>query len=115
MSQDHSAAMELVNRGMLSLHEADHHEDRNVILRAMGTHARIQPTTWSGPFPLRPGDYMVLCSDGLYEAVRDQEISSTCSEYGDPEAVCEGLVRIALEREVTDNLTVAVLHLGIAS
>src|SRR5262249_34835643 len=56
MTEDHSATMQLVNSGMITLAEAAYHEDRNVILRAMGTHAQLEVAGWKEPFPLRPGD-----------------------------------------------------------
>ncbi|MCX6629832.1 MAG: protein phosphatase 2C domain-containing protein, partial [Candidatus Solibacter sp.] len=47
MTEDHSATMQLVKQGMLTLSEARNHEERNVILRAMGTRAELEVACWS--------------------------------------------------------------------
>lgn len=115
MTQDHSATMELVNRGLLTLAEADHHEERNVILRALGTHERLEVATWKNPFPLRAGDWMVLCSDGLYQTIPDDELADLCTRQGTSAQACDALLRAALDRDGTDNITVAALYVSPAS
>jgi protein phosphatase len=109
MTQDHSATMDLVKQGLLTLSEADHHEERNVILRAVGTREHVEATTWKDPFPVQPGDRLVICSDGFYETVADEEIGRICSSSGRSAQICEALLNLALERDGSDNLTVAVL------
>ncbi|MBZ5723540.1 MAG: protein phosphatase 2C domain-containing protein [Acidobacteriia bacterium] len=112
MTQDHSATMELVNRGLLTLAEADRHEERNVILRALGTHERLEVATWKDPFPLHTGDRLVLCSDGLYETIPDDELGDICTRQGTSAQACDALLRTALDRDGTDNITVAVLYVS---
>jgi protein phosphatase len=110
MTQDHSAAMELVAQGLLTLAEADHHEQRNVITRAVGTRERVEVTTWKDPFPLLPGDSLVLSTDGLHETIRDEEIGEIAGRAADCRDACRLLLRLALERDGSDNITVAVLR-----
>src|SRR5262249_42771834 len=74
MTEDHSEVMEMVKRGLISLEEARHHPDKNVILRAIGSHSEVEASTWDEPFPVRQGDQFLLCSDGLYDLVEDEEI-----------------------------------------
>jgi len=111
MTQDHSATMDLVKRGLLTLAEADHHEERNVILRAVGTRDRVEALTWKEPFPVRAGDRLLVCSDGFYENVPDEEIGRICSQETASVQACEALMNIAMERDGSDNITVAVLFL----
>jgi len=107
MVEDHSAVMELVKQGVVSLQEARRHADRNVILRALGTHEEISVGTWNEPLPVRTGDQFVLCSDGLYDLVEDEEIRDTaCTRT--PEMTCSGLIAMARERGGHDNITVGV-------
>ncbi|HEY6332832.1 MAG TPA: Stp1/IreP family PP2C-type Ser/Thr phosphatase [Blastocatellia bacterium] len=108
MTEDHSAVMEMVKQGMLSLEEARHHPEKNVILRALGSHADVEVTTWQRPFPLRTGDRFLLCSDGLYDLVEDNEILQTVSSEGSHEA-CEKLIAMAKDRGGYDNITVAIV------
>jgi protein phosphatase len=110
MTQDHSAAMELVAQGLLTLAEADHHEQRNIIVRAVGTRERVEVTTWKDPFPLRPGDSLVLSTDGMHETIRDEEIGELAERAADCRDACQLLLRLALERDGSDNITVAVLR-----
>jgi len=112
MTQDHSATMDLVKRGLLTLSEADHHEERNVILRAVGTREHVEAATWKDPFPLQPGDRLLICSDGFYETIPDEEIGRICSTSGGSVQACEALVNLALDRDGSDNITVAVLFVG---
>ncbi len=115
MTQDHSAIMELVNRGLLTLAEANRHEERNVILRALGTRERLEVATWRDPFPLRAGDRLMLCSDGLYETIPDDELGEICARQETSAQACDALLRTALERDGTDNITVAVLRVAPAN
>jgi protein phosphatase len=109
MSEDHSAVMEMVRRGAMSLADARQHEDKNIILRALGPQPVVQVSTWQTPFPLRDGDQFVLCSDGLYDLVRDDEIQQIVSQCTPSEA-CEQLIACANERGGHDNITVSVIQ-----
>jgi protein phosphatase len=111
MVEDHSAVMELVKQGLVSREEARRHEDRNVLLRALGTHEEIDVGTWNEPMPVRLGDRFVLCSDGLYDVVEDEEILKA-TQYTAPEAACAALVALARQRDASDNITVGVAHVA---
>lgn len=110
MSEDHSAVMEMVRRGAMSLADARQHEDKNIILRALGPQPVVQVSTWKMPFPMRDGDQFVLCSDGLYDLVRDDEMQQTVSMFT-PSKACEQLIALANERGGHDNITVGVVCL----
>lgn len=110
MTEDHSAVMQLVRSGELSLQEARHHPDKNVVTRCLGTQPQVEITAWPRPLPLQLGDHFLLCSDGLYDQVEDDEICAIVSPRKAAEA-CEELVRLAKERGAPDNVTVAVVGL----
>jgi protein phosphatase len=109
MTEDHSATMEMVKQGLISMAEAREHEDRNVILRAMGTHKELEVAVWDTPFALRPEDRLVLCSDGLHDIVSDDEICSITASHEHRQA-CAQMLQLALERISSDNVTVAVVQ-----
>jgi PPM family protein phosphatase len=111
MSEDHSAVMDLVRRGMLKREAARQHADRNVLLRALGTQREITVTSWQKPFPVREGDTFVLCSDGLYDLVEDAEIKNAALA-DEPQVACEALIALAKERGGHDNITVGVVRLA---
>jgi protein phosphatase len=108
MTQDHSEVMEMVKRGLLTLDEARHHPDKNVILRALGSHPEVEVSTWDAPFPLREDDVFLLCSDGLYDLVEDDEIRRLVISV-DPQPACESLIALAKERGGHDNITVGIV------
>lgn len=113
MSEDHSAVMEMVRRGKMTLEEARHHEDKNVILRALGTQPEVRVAMWKTPFPVRDHDCFVLCSDGLYDLVSDEEIRQTVMT-SEPRAACEKLIALARERGGYDNITAGIIRLCLA-
>ena len=111
MTEDHSMVMELVRRGNLTLEQARNHEDRNVILRSLGTQPEVAVSVWNEPFPVRDGDRFLLCSDGLYDLVQDSEIQRIASSFA-PGAATERLVALARQRGGYDNITVGILTVG---
>ena len=58
---------------------------------------------------MRPGDRLLICSDGFYETVPDEEIGRICSATQSSIEACAALLRVAMERDGSDNITVAVL------
>lgn len=114
MSEDHSAVMDLVKTGELTLQEARHHPDKNLVTRSLGTHPEVEVSGWPAPLPLQPGDHFLLCSDGLYDQVEDDEMCAIVLPRKAADA-CEELVRKAKERGAPDNVTVAVVGLQTAA
>ena len=108
MTEDHSAVMEMVKAGLITIEQARHHPDKNVILRAMGSHPEVEVSSWNAPLPVRGGDKFVLCSDGLYDLVEDDEIKERVAQR-DPHSACETLIGLARERGGYDNITVGVI------
>ncbi|HEY7209816.1 MAG TPA: Stp1/IreP family PP2C-type Ser/Thr phosphatase [Bryobacteraceae bacterium] len=111
MTEDHSVVKELVRQGALTTESARRHPGRNLILRALGSHATIEVETWDQPLPVRSGDCFVLCSDGLHDAVSDDEIC-LATQSGETGAACESLVATARSRGGRDNITVAIARVG---
>ena len=111
MTEDHSAVMEMVKAGLITLSQARHHPEKNVILRAMGSHAEVEVTTWQEPFPVRAGDRFLLCSDGLYDLVEDEEIKQIVL-LSEPRTACENLIALAKKRGGHDNITVGIARLN---
>lgn len=108
MTEDHSAVMEQVRAGLISAGQARGHEDRNLLLRALGSPSSrvdVQPR----PFPLRPGDILALSSDGLHGLVEDEELGAAVAA-GTPQEACARLVALARQRGGYDNITVALLR-----
>lgn len=110
MTRDDSAVGQMVQQGLLSREDARHHEDRNILLKALGTHAGVAVSQWHEPFPVCAGDAFVLCSDGLTDLVHDAEILEAVSTGVHPSEAAQSLVERAKSRGGFDNITVAVLR-----
>jgi protein phosphatase len=107
LTEDHSAVMEMVKLGLITMEQARHHEDKNVILRALGTSPEVEVTMLE-PFSVRLGDQYLLCSDGLYDLVPDDEIERELSAAEDIHAAGERLITLAKARGGHDNITVGI-------
>lgn len=73
ITTDHSLAMEHIRRGLLTKAEADHSKIQNILTRAMGIKKNIEFDLLK--FPVHVGDVLVLCSDGLYKGINEQQIA----------------------------------------
>ena len=109
LTADHSFVADLVRSGAISAEEAAAHPLRNALTRSLGTGtAAVERTT----FEAWPGDRVVLCSDGLPDAVSEEEISAALVRHpGDPESAARALVVAALEAGGPDNVTAVVVDL----
>ncbi|HEV8365955.1 MAG TPA: Stp1/IreP family PP2C-type Ser/Thr phosphatase [Gemmatimonadaceae bacterium] len=108
MTEDHSAVMDMVKRGAITAEEARHHPDKNVIVRALGGRADVEVATWEKPLSVRPGDTFLICSDGLYDVVEDNELFDAMRGPS-PQLACERLVELARQRGGPDNITVGII------
>ena len=107
LTEDHSAVMEMVKLGLITMEQARHHEDKNVILRALGTTPEVEVAMLE-PFSVRVGDQYLLCSDGLYDLVPDDEIGRELTAAEDIHAAGERLITLAKARGGHDNITVGI-------
>jgi protein phosphatase len=111
LSQDHSYVQTLVDEGTLTPEQARSHPHRNVVTQALGVTdpQSLKVETLSGE--LRPGQQLLLCSDGLTEEVDDATIASLLSrsELSAQECV-DHLVSAALDGGGSDNVTVILLR-----
>jgi PPM family protein phosphatase len=105
ITEDHSVVGEMVRRGLITAEEAEVHPRRNEILRSVGVESAVEIDV--AQVLSAPGDFYVLCSDGLSGEVSDLEIAQTV-QSARPEAAAKNLVALANERGAPDNVTVQV-------
>ena len=106
LSRDHSHVAELVSEGLISEEEAKTHPEANVITRAVGTSERIDIDV--DVFDVRVGDLFLLCSDGLYNAIEDDEIMQ-CLRESTLENSVNNLIQTALNNKASDNVSVVLV------
>jgi PPM family protein phosphatase len=109
LTTDHTVVGELVRRGRLTPAQAAVHPERSILTRAVGLDPRI-PVDTPDPVELRPGDQVLLCSDGLTEAVPDPDIAELLSGEPDGHTACQSLIDTANSNGGPDNITVVLLR-----
>lgn len=107
ITRDHSLVEELVEAGAITREEARIHPQRNVITRALGSEPKVESDYFE--VTLQPGDFLILCSDGLSNMVSDEEMMDYSREYPEPELLCRSLLSKSLNRGARDNVTVVVV------
>jgi protein phosphatase len=106
LTQDHSWVDEQVRAGLMTREDARISERRHALTRSIGFEASVQVDT-GGPLPLRSGDVIIVCSDGLHGQVSDDELGGIVQQLL-PEEAAERLVALSNERGGPDNISVIV-------
>ncbi len=105
LSQDHSQVREWVEMGLLEPEEARHHPGSNIITRAVGAMDCLELETRL--LGVQPGDTYLLCSDGLYNEVSEQEMEAALIT-GDCTRAAQQLLGLVLSRKARDNVSIVV-------
>ena len=110
ITRDHSLVARLVASGVITPDEVYTHPGRNLIERSMGSTNRVEVDSFI--VDLRTGDWLLLCSDGLWEMVRDREIERIMKNESDPAQISDMLVQAALKGGGADNVSVIVARVA---
>lgn len=110
ITKDHSLVASMVSNGQLLPEEIYTHPQRNVVYRSLGQKQQVQTDTFIET--MQPGDYLLLCSDGLWEMVHDDNlIADIIINSSDPVEACERLVPSANQAGGEDNIGVVVIKI----
>jgi PPM family protein phosphatase len=104
LTQDHSLVDELVRRGKLTEEQAAEHPQRSIITRALGAEPTVEVDTWT--YPVRPGDVLLLCSDGLTSMVPEERLEEILRGSMDLKVAAQQLIDEANAAGGRDNITV---------
>lgn len=109
MSRDHSLVEEQIAAGQLTREQAERSPMRNIITRAIGTNAEVEPEVQ--PLAVEAGDLYLLSSDGLTRELSDEKLREL---LGDEklDAMCEALLEAANAAGGNDNITVLLLKIN---
>jgi len=108
ITQDHSLVASLAAAGQIQPEEIYIHPQRNMIYRSLGQKGQVQLDIFVEL--LKPGDYLLLCSDGFWEMVHDPVIIARLVENAsDPAQACQNLVEAANAAGGEDNIGVVVV------
>lgn len=106
VSQDHSLVAELIREGELPAEALFFHPQRNIITRALGAEEHVEVDIWVRP--IASGDWILLCSDGLWEMVPEPLIAHILFTSVEANLAVGRLIETANERGGYDNIGVAV-------
>jgi len=107
LTEDHTLVHRMVTEGEISKEEAETHPQRSVLTRALGVDNVVDVD--DDTVQVRPGDRLLLCTDGLTSMVSEQAIEEALRGVPDPQEAAQRLVHLANEGGGTDNTTVVVL------
>ena len=109
LTEDHSYVQELVSLGELRREEMEQHPSSNIITRAVGVHQELEIETREAI--VQPGDRYLICTDGLFKDVTQDEIAGAMALVTADETL-ESLVSLALGRGGRDNITAIVAQVA---
>lgn len=108
ITRDHSYVEELVSLGQMERGSRDYREKKNIITRAVGTEEKLDIDFFE--VSLEPGDYILMCSDGLSNMLEDAEMEEIiCSELELGEKA-EKLITVANDNGGKDNIGVVLIN-----
>jgi len=108
VTADHSLVAEMVAAGEITRDEIYTHPRRNVITRCLGMSPEISIDIFKEV--MAPSDLFVICSDGLWEMVRDAEIQAIVSRNSNAQSACEQLIETANESGGLDNISAIIIR-----
>ncbi len=109
LTSDHSLVGELVRQGKLTEEQAEEHPQRSIITRALGPEPTVDVDTWT--YPVRAGDVLLLCSDGLTSMIAEERIADVLSTSADLRVAADRLIDEANAAGGRDNITVVLFRL----
>jgi len=108
LTRDHSLVERLRELGQLTREEAANHPQRNVLYRAIGQGANLEVDVFTHPAPT--GGFLLVCSDGLWGVVSDEEIERIVRDAGSVQSACDQLVQAANAAGGPDNISAILVY-----
>jgi serine/threonine protein phosphatase PrpC len=109
LTSDHTVVGDMVRSRLIPPERLRTHAQRSVLTRAIGLGLFIQPDL--SRVQVKAGDRIVLCSDGVWSVILDDEFAGLAGSTPTPRALSQQLVDLALERQTDDNCSVVAIHI----
>jgi protein phosphatase len=109
ISKDHSLVQMLVDEGIIADHDRYDHPRRSLVTRSLGD-AATGVSDDNPSLPLQKGDWLLLCSDGLWEMVRDDAILDVLAGSSRAQTACDTLISVANMNGGEDNITAVIVR-----
>ena len=110
LTADHSIVALLKRNGEITEEEAQGHPAGGSLTRFVGMEGDVYPDTRS--LRLDSGDRLLLCTDGMWSAVPDAELSAVLLNHPEPETACQELISLAKQQGGRDNITAVIVAIG---
>ncbi len=109
LTKDHSLVARLVDAGHITPDQVYDHPQRNLVYRSLGAgHSSVEVDVFYEA--LKPGDILLLCTDGLWEMTREAELKRILSSGEPLESICQQLIDAANQGGGEDNITAVVVR-----
>jgi serine/threonine protein phosphatase PrpC len=109
ITRDHSLVQRLIELDQLTPAEALDHPNKNMLYRALGQNETVEVDTLTRRLP--PKSRLLLCSDGLWNQVDEQQIAEIVKQTPNPQEACNKLIALANKHGGADNVTVILLQM----
>lgn len=110
LTRDHSLVEAQIRAGLLDRAESVNSAHQNILVRVLGREPDVDVEV--NEVPVQPGDYLLLCSDGLTRMVTEPALADAISELRDPQRICDYLIDAANRNGGADNITVVVVQVA---
>ena len=107
LTTDHSVVASMIANGQAAPDEIYSHPHRSIIYRSIGDKPAVEVD--GRVLPLAAGDRLIVCSDGLWEMVRNEGIADVMLQEADPQAACDLLVKHANLAGGEDNISIVIV------
>lgn len=111
LTKDHSFVQFLLDRNLITPQQAINHPKRNLITRAIGIQPTCNPDIVQFPNKITVGQKFLLCTDGLYNSLTDDEIKQFLLSNIDLDIISQALLSNALEKGGDDNITFVLIEI----
>jgi protein phosphatase len=109
ITRDHSLVQRLIELDQLTREEANVHPQKNVLYRALGQSENLEVDALTRRLP--PNSKLLLCSDGLWNQLNENEIMDIVMKHSNPQEACDKLVALANTHGGSDNITAIILQI----
>ncbi|MEJ0104703.1 MAG: protein phosphatase 2C domain-containing protein [Bacteroidota bacterium] len=110
LSTDQTLVNDMVKDGKLTKEEAEHHDMKHVLMQALGTVENIKPEVSPAGSVIHKGEYYFLCSDGIHDAMSEEELQSLLS-MKEPAFIMESIKALCYRRQARDNFSALLVEI----
>lgn len=110
LTTDHTFVNAMIKEGKITPEQGEHHEMKHVLMQALGTVDKIEPEVSSTTSAVHTGEYYILCSDGVHDAISETELKSFLSMQ-QPSLAMETIKALCYQRKARDNFSLIIVEI----